>query len=258
MADSLTGDVAGLALAAGAGLRLRPLTLLRPKPLCPVGDRTLLDWALESLAAAGVDRAVNAHHQVEQIQQHLDSLRGATGETVHLSIEREEALGTAGAVGALRPWLDGRGLLIVNADTFQRSDLAEFLSSWDGERARILTATALPFTPRSSVVASLLPWRLASGLEPQPSGLWESVWRQALAEGSLDAVYEPNPVIDCGTVGRYLQANLLWSGGESVVGEDAEVLGTLTRSVVWPGSKVGSNEHLVDAVRAGSRTVLVR
>ena len=200
MADSLTGDVAGLALAAGAGLRLRPLTLLRPKPLCPVGDRTLLDWALESLAAAGVDRA----------------------------------------------------------DTFQRSDLTEFLSTWDGERARILTATALPFTPRSSVVASLLPWRLASGLEPQPSGLWESVWRQALAEGSLDAVYEPNPVIDCGTVGRYLQANLLWSGGESVVGEDAEVLGSLTRSVVWPGSKVGSNEHLVDAVRAGSRTVLVR
>jgi len=258
MDSSLTGDLAGLALAAGAGLRLRPLTLLRPKPLCPVGDRTLLDWSLKSLDLLGIDLSVNAHHGAEQIRDHLDSLPSASEHNVYLSVEPAEALGTAGAVGALRPWLDGRGLLIVNADTFQRSNLSQFVSNWNGEQVRILTATALPFTPRSSVVASLLPWRIASTLEPRPSGLWELVWRQALAEGSLEAVYEPGPVIDCGTVQRYLRANMLWSGGESVIGEGAEVLGRLTRSVVWPGSKVSPSEHLVDAVRAGPRTVYVR
>ncbi|CAB4893586.1 unannotated protein [freshwater metagenome] len=258
MASSLTGDLAGLALAAGAGLRLRPLTLLRPKPLCFVGDRTLLDWALKSLHPLQAGLAVNAHHGAEQIRDHLLAHQGTTGEHVHLSIEPAEALGTAGAVGALRPWLNGRGLLIVNADTFQRSDLSTFVSTWNGDRVRILTATTLPFTSRSSVVASLLPWRIASTLEPRPGGLWELVWRQALAEGSLEAVYEAGPVIDCGTPQRYLQANMLFSGGESIIGEGAEVLGSLTRSVVWPGSTVGPSEHLVDAVRAGPRTMYVR
>ena len=40
--------------------------------------------------------------------------------------------------------------------------------------------------------------------------------------------------------------------------EGAVVRGTITRSVVWPGSTVARGEVLVDAIRAGTRTVLVR
>src|SRR5688572_13135885 len=40
-----TTAIAGVALAAGAGLRLRPLTLLLPKPLCPVANEPLVDHA---------------------------------------------------------------------------------------------------------------------------------------------------------------------------------------------------------------------
>ena len=49
-----------------------------------------------------------------------------------------------------------------------------------------------------------------------------------------------------------------WSGGESVIGEGATVDGIVERSVVWPGSHVAASEHLMDAIRAGARTVLVR
>ncbi len=42
--------LAGVVLAAGAGTRLRPLTALRPKALCPVGTVPLLDLALARLA----------------------------------------------------------------------------------------------------------------------------------------------------------------------------------------------------------------
>ena len=66
MADGL----AGVVLAAGGGTRLRPLTRLVPKALCPIGNVPLLDRALTRLAAvpgaapgslAGPDRvAVNA------------------------------------------------------------------------------------------------------------------------------------------------------------------------------------------------------
>ncbi len=246
--------MAGIALAAGAGTRLRPLTLLRPKPLCPVGDRPLLDWALEALRGATSQVAVNVHHGRELIAEHL----GSSPDPVHVSPEEDQALGTAGAVGNLRGWLDGRGALVVNADTWHRADLCRFVEGWDGERVRLLTPTPGPFGPGSAVVASLLPWSVARRLEAVPSGLWETVWHGELAAGRLETLHHDGTVIDCGTPADYLRANLTWSGGASVVGDGATVEGTLVRSVVWPGSRVGPTEHLVDAIRAGPRTVLVR
>jgi choline kinase len=47
--------VRALILAAGRGARLRPLTDDRPKCLVRLGGRTLLDWELAALRAAGID-----------------------------------------------------------------------------------------------------------------------------------------------------------------------------------------------------------
>src|SRR3954471_23765845 len=109
MGDSL----AAVVLAAGAGTRLGPLTSVRPKALCPVGDRPLLDLALarvEAVVGSGADRvAVNA-------QAHRDQAGAAVAGRAHLSAEEPVALGTAGAVARLRPWLDGRPVLVVNGD----------------------------------------------------------------------------------------------------------------------------------------------
>jgi NDP-sugar pyrophosphorylase family protein len=265
MADSLAAPLAGVALAAGAGTRLMPLTRERPKPLCPVGDRTLLDWALEAVRPAVDEVAVNAHHHWEQIRDHLQSAAAAAPTPVgpqwappHLSIEPEVALGTAGAIGALRGWLDGRGALVVNADTWHRADLSAFVAGWDGERVRLLTSTDLPFGPRSSVVASLLPWSVARTIEATPAGLWERVWRTELDAGRLDAVHHPGVVVDCATPRDYLDANMAWSGGATVVGAGALVDGSTRRCVLWPGARVHAHEHLVDAIRTPTITVLVR
>src|SRR5258706_8393822 len=58
-------------LAAGLGLRMRPLTLKRPKPLVRVAGRALIDWTLDSVAAAGVSRAVvNVHHFAAMVIAH--------------------------------------------------------------------------------------------------------------------------------------------------------------------------------------------
>jgi NDP-sugar pyrophosphorylase family protein len=261
MADSLAAPLAGVALAAGAGTRLLPLTRERPKPLCPVGDRALLDWSLDALRPAVAEIAVNAHHHWEQIRDHLRAgpSEAPSGSTApHLSVEQDVALGTAGAIGALRGWLDGRGALIVNADTWHRADLSAFVAGWDGERVRLLTSTALPFGPRSAVVASLLPWSIARTIVAEPAGLWERVWRAELAAGRLDAVHHPGVVVDCATPRDYLGANLAWSGGETVVGAGAVVEGVARRCVLWAGSRVHAHEHLVDAVRTPTITVLVR
>ena len=57
-----------MVLAAGLGLRMRPLTLDRPKPLISVAGKPLLDHALDRVAAAGIGTAVvNTHYKGEMI-----------------------------------------------------------------------------------------------------------------------------------------------------------------------------------------------
>ena len=179
-----------------------------------------------------------------------------------VSVEEPEALGTAGAVAQLAEWLAGEPVLVVNADTVHDADLAAFVRGWTGERVRLLTPTPGPFGPRSGVVASLLPADVVAALRPVPSGLWECVWRDAVAEDRLETVHHDGLFLDCGTPADYLAANLAVAGSDrsdgSVVGEGARVDGTVERCVVWPGAVVAAGEHLVDAVRADGLTVLVR
>ena len=206
MAASVSGvatpTVAAIVLAAGEGVRLRPLTLLRPKPLCPVANRTLVDLAIDRVLPACGSVAVNVHHGRDQLEPHLLE-RG----DVWVSVEEARALGTAGALGLLRDWLDGRGVLVVNADSWSLPDLTTFVAGWDGERVRMLLVGDDPFGPRSAVVASLLPWAEAVRLEPVPSGLWEACWRDLVGTDAIETVAYDGPFVDCGTPARYLEAN---------------------------------------------------
>jgi len=257
-------EVAGVVLAAGAGTRLRPLTDLRPKALCPVGGVPLLDHALDRLApltGTGADRvAVNAHAHAGQVAAHCDR-RG----DVRLSVE-PDPLGTAGALGLLRPWLDGRPVVVTNADSYLPDGLGTLLTGWDGERCRLLCAPSpgpgdFPSTAPGLryVGAAVLPWSAVRDLAATPSGLYEVLWRDAERRGTLELVTVEQVTgggtvaVDCGTPADYLRANLHASGGRSVVGAGATVLGTLHRCVVWDGAWVGPGEHLRDAVRAGTR-----
>ncbi len=57
-----------MVLAAGLGLRMRPITNTIPKPLVQVAGKTLLDHVLDKLAEAGVEKAVvNVHYLPDQI-----------------------------------------------------------------------------------------------------------------------------------------------------------------------------------------------
>jgi N-acetyl-alpha-D-muramate 1-phosphate uridylyltransferase len=251
MADS----VAGLVLAAGAGTRLRPLTRLRPKPLCPLGDAPLIDHVLLRFAGVTTAVAVNVHHHRDQMGAHLSG-------RAHLSFEEFEPLGTAGAVAHLRSWIDGRSVVVVNGDSWCPAPLRSLLDGWDGERPRLLVPDGATFDPRTPIAGALLPWPDVAALPTGRSGLYDTVWARAAAQGRLDLVPMAAgvPLHDCGTPAAYLGANLAWSGGTSVIGAGALVDpgAVVDRSVVWPGSEVTASEHLVDAIRAGPMTVVVR
>jgi NDP-sugar pyrophosphorylase family protein len=249
MADSL----AGVVLAAGAGERLRPLSRLRPKVLCPVGDRPLVDHALARFDGLTPDLAVNVHHGRELLEAHLAG-------RVHLSFEDEQPLGTAGALGCLRQWIDGRSVLVANGDTWCPTSMDVLVDGWDGETIRVLSRSE--FGPRMMVAGALMPWADVARIDEEPAGLYEASWRAVHAdEGRVEVVLlaDDAPCVDCGTPRDYLEANLTWSGGESVIGAGSVVEGTVEQCVLWPGVTVGPREHLVRSIRAHDNvTVVVR
>jgi len=119
-----------MVLAAGLGLRMRPLTDDRPKPMVVLAGRTLLDRALDRLFRAGVRRAVvNTHYKAEVIHRHL---AGRTG--VLISYE-DERLETGGGVLRALPNFGGRPFFVVNSDAVWLDGpvpaLSRLAAAWD-------------------------------------------------------------------------------------------------------------------------------
>ncbi|MBR0681219.1 nucleotidyltransferase family protein [Roseomonas eburnea] len=104
-----------MVLAAGLGTRMRPLTDDRPKPLLELDGRSLLDHALDRIAAAGVTQAVvNAHWRGEQIAEAM-----ARREHPRITLQREDKLlETGGGVTTALPMLGDAPFAVVNGDAF--------------------------------------------------------------------------------------------------------------------------------------------
>src|ERR1700750_1644719 len=97
MTDSaVTIPRSAMVLAAGFGLRMRPLTDTMPKPMVPVAGQPLLDHVLDKLArAGGTEAVVNVHYLPDQIINHTASRQHPR---VTISDERDQVLGTGGGV----------------------------------------------------------------------------------------------------------------------------------------------------------------
>ncbi|WFF00646.1 sugar phosphate nucleotidyltransferase [Micromonospora sp. WMMD964] len=280
-AAGVPAELCAVVLAAGEGTRLRPLTEQVPKALCPVGNVPLLDRALARTAGLGLTGpervAVNACYLGDQVVAHV-------GDRAHLSVEVGDPLGTAGGVANLRDWIDGRPVLVGNADAYLADpaaapgpDVAALLDGWNGYTVRLLGQPAAnptapgTFDGHCFTGFSLLPWRLVRDLPVVLSDLVHAVWRPAEAAGALEVVPYPGTFFDTGTPADYLAANLHAAAGgtlvdptarvtgrcvEAVIGAGAQVDGDVLRGVVWPGATVRDGERLVDAVRFGDgRTV---
>ena len=166
-------------------------------------------------------------------------LRDHVASRVHVSVEEDERLGTAGALGRLRPWIAGRHVLVHNADSLVDDDLAALLDGWDGVRPRLLVRTEdhdSDFGRHRFLGVSLVPAAIAA----TPAGRAVRALRPRVAagvrRGQLELVEATGTSIDCGTPADYLRANLHVSGGASVVDPSAVVEGSVTRCVVWPGA----------------------
>jgi MurNAc alpha-1-phosphate uridylyltransferase len=128
------GPKSAMVLAAGRGIRMRPITDTLPKPLIEIAGQTLLDHAIDRLVQVGVERVVvNLHYKAEMVAAQL-----ARRDHPCIELSREEKLlETGGGVKRALPLLDPV-FFAVNADVMWLDGVDNVLTrlarSFDGKR----------------------------------------------------------------------------------------------------------------------------
>ncbi|MFC3630612.1 nucleotidyltransferase family protein [Paracoccus angustae] len=126
--------------AAGLGTRMRPLTDTRPKPLIPVGDRTLLDRAIALGRKAGAAPiVVNTHYLGGQIAAHL------AGRDIAISDEPGTILDTGGGLRQALPLLGQGPVMTLNPDVVWTgpNPLAALNAAWREDMDALLMLVPL-------------------------------------------------------------------------------------------------------------------
>lgn len=130
-------------LAAGLGNRMRPLTLYTPKPLLEVGDKPLIVWHIEKLAALGVTEIViNTAWLGEKLMQALGD--GSQFGVKILWSHEGEGLETAGGIINALPLLGTDSFILVNGDVWTTMDFAPLLKVELGENLAHLVLVGNP------------------------------------------------------------------------------------------------------------------
>ena len=137
--------------AAGLGTRLKPLTDNMPKALVPLAGKTLLQWQIERLKAAGItDIVVNVHHFPDMIINYLHE-NNNFGCRISVSDERNMLLETGGGLRKAKSLLLGVGsresgnsnepILICNVDILSNIDIPTLLNAYNPDEMGVVVVS---------------------------------------------------------------------------------------------------------------------
>ncbi|MEO9189771.1 MAG: sugar phosphate nucleotidyltransferase [Acetobacteraceae bacterium] len=110
--------------AGGKGTRLRPYTMILPKPLMPVGARPVLEILLKWLRRNGTHEAYITTGYLGHLIRSVCGDGRQWGLRIHYT-EETEPLGTIGPLGLLRDELD-ESFLVINGDVLTDLNLTAF------------------------------------------------------------------------------------------------------------------------------------
>jgi len=115
-------DVKAVVLAGGRGTRLAPYTTILPKPLMPVGERSILEIVVDQLEQAGVvDIRFSVGYLSHLIRAVFDSRPASSADITYVG--EKDALGTAAPLKLMKD-LDST-FLVMNGDVLTTLDFGE-------------------------------------------------------------------------------------------------------------------------------------
>jgi dTDP-glucose pyrophosphorylase len=109
-------------MAGGKGTRLKPLTNIIPKPLLPIGDKTILEIILDKFHQAGCsDFYMSVNYKSELLKYYLENI--PTKYNINY-FEENEPLGTIGSVSLLKDKIT-KSFFVSNCDILIEQDFEE-------------------------------------------------------------------------------------------------------------------------------------
>ncbi len=154
-------------LAGGLGKRLGPLTTVIPKPLLPMGGKTILEIIIERLKKFDCDEVIIAtNYKSDFFERYINSLP-ELGVKITFSKE-EEPLGTAGPIRLVEHLLE-EPFIVMNGDILTTLDFGKMMRLHKKGKAKITMGTKevqMPF--HYGVVESKNGWRVHAVKEKPP------------------------------------------------------------------------------------------
>jgi len=118
-------DLPVVIMAGGKGTRLKPFSNILPKPLFPLGDKTIIETIMDRFEDVGCNRfffSVNYKH--EFIRTYFENLED-TGYAIEY-FKEDEPLGTAGSLHLIKDKID-ETFFVSNCDIVIDADYSEIL-----------------------------------------------------------------------------------------------------------------------------------
>jgi len=132
-------------MAGGLGTRLKPFTEVIPKPLLPLGEKSILEIQVRTLRRFGVDEIFVATNYMSDLVAAFLGDGSRFGVTVHISREQKR-LGTCGPLSLLKTRLTGP-FLVVNGDILTKLNFRTFYDFAVKQDASLVLGTKLITTP---------------------------------------------------------------------------------------------------------------
>lgn len=115
-------DLPVVIMAGGLGTRLRPITNVIPKPLIPLGEKTILESIMDQFVHIGCHKFyISVNYKFDMLKYYMDQL------PVQYDVEyikEDRPLGTIGSVSLLKGKID-RPFFVSNCDALINQDLRD-------------------------------------------------------------------------------------------------------------------------------------
>ena len=132
-------------MAGGKGTRLQPLTKVLPKPLIPVGEKSILENIMDSFVAHGSNRFfISVNYKAEMIKHYFDDLRNSDYQISFFT--EDKPLGTAGSMFLLKGRIK-ETFFVSNCDILVKNDYSEILEYHKHHKNEITIVSAFRHYP---------------------------------------------------------------------------------------------------------------